>query len=569
MSENYRVPNDSLANINRSLQRISERLDKLEVSLGNIKAATEVLSAVSDTLVNKSKLVSAPRSIEASDFVPLSVETLAFIGLHSDVSRADHVHPGVNLDDPQSIIARKSFITDVLVPLILGSIVAGGNLTLKSTEHATKGNILFGTSTYDEVNNRLGLGTLTPQQPLDISGIATALQLTRYSSDTIGPNISQRKAGGTATVPTAVQAGYTLLNEHGDGYDGSAFATAVRIRGITNEIWTAVAHGTYFEISTTLNGTTTVTERVRVTDAGNVGIGDSAPTYTLSIKRSGGIAGQTLLVQDATATTGVTTVKIQAGAGQGFNPIYEIRDAANVYLALFNWDGGYYAYTVGVAVVAVAPGTGIQLASNRRVTWQDGTNLFAGAVDTALSRNAAGVVESNDGTPGNTTDFLMRVLRLKGMTTTQRNALIAVAGMVIYNTTTSKFNVYITSWIELATPYVEGTFTITATGFTAAVTGTAKYIINGSVVTLFIPTLSGTSNATTFTLTGLPAAITPVNSEVAIASIVDNTIAARGAYVLIAASTTITMSTAPGAGGAWTNAGTKGVVAATLRYMLV
>ncbi|MHC1728585.1 MAG: phage tail protein [Syntrophobacteraceae bacterium] len=49
-----------------------------------------------------------------------------------------------------------------------GGTVAGNNLTLSSTAHATKGKILFGTSGYDEVNNRLGIGTASPNHPLEI-----------------------------------------------------------------------------------------------------------------------------------------------------------------------------------------------------------------------------------------------------------------------------------------------------------------------------------------------------------------------------------------------------------------
>jgi hypothetical protein len=41
---------------------------------------------------------------------------------------------------------------------IEGDTASGGNLTLSSTHHGTKGSILFGTSAYDQVNNRLGLG---------------------------------------------------------------------------------------------------------------------------------------------------------------------------------------------------------------------------------------------------------------------------------------------------------------------------------------------------------------------------------------------------------------------------
>lgn len=51
-----------------------------------------------------------------------------------------------------------------------GDTASGGNLTLKSTHHATKGSILFGTSAYDEVNNRLGLGMSNPGKTLDVNG---------------------------------------------------------------------------------------------------------------------------------------------------------------------------------------------------------------------------------------------------------------------------------------------------------------------------------------------------------------------------------------------------------------
>ncbi len=57
----------------------------------------------------------------------------------------------------------------------------------------------------------------------------------------------------------------------------------------------------------------------------------------------------------------------------------------------------------------------------------------------------------------------------------------------------------------------KGTFTITATGNdgTGTITGTATWSRNGNQATIAIPYLVSTSNATTFTLTGIPAAIQP------------------------------------------------------------
>lgn len=52
---------------------------------------------------------------------------------------------------------------------LIGGTASGNSLTLQSTSNATKGKILFGTSGYDEVNNRLGLGTPSPSTVLEIS----------------------------------------------------------------------------------------------------------------------------------------------------------------------------------------------------------------------------------------------------------------------------------------------------------------------------------------------------------------------------------------------------------------
>jgi hypothetical protein len=60
--------------------------------------------------------------------------------------------------------------TAVTSPTVRGSASASGTLTLSSTSNATKGKVLFGTSAYDEVNNRLGIGNSTPGVALDVTG---------------------------------------------------------------------------------------------------------------------------------------------------------------------------------------------------------------------------------------------------------------------------------------------------------------------------------------------------------------------------------------------------------------
>ena len=53
---------------------------------------------------------------------------------------------------------------------LVGGTASGDDLTLQSSSDGTKGSILLGTSAYDEVNNRLGIGTATPTVQLDVVG---------------------------------------------------------------------------------------------------------------------------------------------------------------------------------------------------------------------------------------------------------------------------------------------------------------------------------------------------------------------------------------------------------------
>jgi len=119
-----------------------------------------------------------------------------------------------------------------------------------------------------------------------------------------------------------------------------------------------------------------------------------------------------------------------------------------------------------------------------------------------------------------------------------------------------------------------GTFTITFTGFTASPTGTARWAKMGNIVCLFIPgATTGTSNATTFTATGIPAEITPSRSQIVAIpdNCVDNNsaIVASGVYAIPSTSSTITFSIANSSAG-WTAAGTKGFVnSVVITYLLV
>ena len=114
--------------------------------------------------------------------------------------------------------------------------------------------------------------------------------------------------------------------------------------------------------------------------------------------------------------------------------------------------------------------------------------------------------------------------------------------------------------------YEESTFTVTGTGFTVNPTGTARYVRVGKHVTLMLPSLSGTSNATTFAITGIPASLRPAQNLNVLAACNDNGV---GMYAHVnCQSATNVWGVFPFPSAAWTASGTKALSFPTLAYIL-
>ena len=88
---------------------------------------------------------------------------------------------------------------------VVGGTAASENLTLSSTTNATKGKILFGTSAYNEVNNRLGIGLTSPTTQLDVLG--TAKISTTDNSYNQQLVVENKSTGTTALTGILLQAG--------------------------------------------------------------------------------------------------------------------------------------------------------------------------------------------------------------------------------------------------------------------------------------------------------------------------------------------------------------------------
>lgn len=113
--------------------------------------------------------------------------------------------------------------------------------------------------------------------------------------------------------------------------------------------------------------------------------------------------------------------------------------------------------------------------------------------------------------------------------------------------------------------YTEGSWTATYTGF-SSLSATAKYIRIGKQVTLLLPSATGTSNSTSYTISNLPAAIAPATAQWVPLdlNVFQNNSTLQTASDLVEvrvdAGTTITFLRA-GSSTGWTASGTKGLTA--------
>jgi hypothetical protein len=172
--------------------------------------------------------------------------------------------------------------------------------------------------TVDNINGRVGIGTETPTDTLNVTGGITIetegkgiFSAIRYTDTTSGGVFLGRKARGTILAPTAVLNGDSLASFGGYGYAATGWPAkpGPSSRGMMTisaaEDWTDTAQGAYITFGTAANGTTAKTERVRISDAGLVGIGTTAPESMLDVVSDYAVTSRPSMIHLTTYRDGV------------------------------------------------------------------------------------------------------------------------------------------------------------------------------------------------------------------------------------------------------------------------
>ena len=228
------------------------------------------------------------RKISSDDFLSALPEAQSPTGNYLSSVSTDATLTGIGtVGDPLSVVDEGIYallLGRAGGQTLIGGTASGEDLTLQSTSDATKGKILFGTSAYDEVNNRLGIGTTSPNNKLniDISGVNAINSGFELTKGVGYLRLENGASGITEFVPTlsgkAVGFTFGLLFNALAGDTGTVYpVTLFRSRnnagsGSINDNQTAFGFENY------------VTRLMSILGNGNVGIGTATPNQKLTIE---------------------------------------------------------------------------------------------------------------------------------------------------------------------------------------------------------------------------------------------------------------------------------------------
>ncbi|MEK6336260.1 MAG: tail fiber domain-containing protein [Acidobacteriota bacterium] len=210
----------------------------------------------------------------------------------------------------------------------------------------------LGDSAITEVGGNVGIGTTAPGSRLVVSSnssntLPVASGIARFAdangvqtavfADSFGTNpiFNVRRANGTAAAPSAVQANQLLGVIGASGFGASVYSgTRARVGFFASENWTNTANGTFLTFNTTANGAATAggTERLRIDNNGNAGIGTTAPEARLHVAGTSNAAVTPIAILESSSTQ----IPLSFRIGGTENARIRVNNLGNLFFATLN-----------------------------------------------------------------------------------------------------------------------------------------------------------------------------------------------------------------------------------------
>lgn len=164
-----------------------------------------------------------------------------------------------------------------------------------------------------DANGSVGIGTSAPANSLVVYNGNGVIDATRFVNNTgTGPTLITRKSA-SATVGThaSMSNGEIVGRLIFQGSDGTTFIDAASVRAEVDGTPGTNDMPGRMVFSTTADGASSPTERMRITSAGNVGIGTTGPTRPLDVRGT----SEDVSVFTNTTDSSFTTIKTRLVAG--------------------------------------------------------------------------------------------------------------------------------------------------------------------------------------------------------------------------------------------------------------
>jgi hypothetical protein len=270
---------------------------------------------------------------------------------------------------------------------------------------------------WDASANELGIGTNAPAAKLEVYGGAIQATNTNWSNGFRNDTYSGtqyngyhiRQASGTIAVPAAVGSNAYLGEFRWYGHDGTSFGSgsnyAAQIAARAEADFTTSARPTSMIFYT--NQTTAAAERMRITSAGNIGVGNASPGAKLAIGGAAGSDGGIYIATNTSRTLSFGNAGVAAPAAgsvgmkvqlYGSNPgILATNDYAlgvetnNMWFNTGTTSGGYKWYVPGNARMALLNDSlGIGTTTPKAMLDVAGTISASNAIQVGTSSLACG-----------------------------------------------------------------------------------------------------------------------------------------------------------------------------------
>jgi len=220
-----------------------------------------------------------------------------------------------------------------------------GNVGIGTTAPSQKlevnGNLLVNSTSYPQAffvntsSGKVGIGTTSPNQLLTISGNWAGTKIYDYGSS--AALIELYHAGGTATSPSDVADGHILSYFTSNGYFNGSFREAASIDVLVEGTPGSNIVPAAIRFMTT-SVSTGYREVAKITSAGNVGIGTTAPGGTLPTSFTAGSDGKILEIR-AGSTANDQGIFIRRSDGAVGLDLWSDSNSGPVYIDS-RWENG-------------------------------------------------------------------------------------------------------------------------------------------------------------------------------------------------------------------------------------